>query len=376
MKQKTERMGIALGIMGCVSLTACAVSWKTETLLERSTAAAHLIGVIPERVLTGGHCESAALINALIPQGYGVSEAAVIGAGSAPSFIFIPGTFPFIGGRREEMKERFFEVLGIAWHRERSLDWETIYRLLDRGVPVALRVDMRFLPYRYGGKNGPSYMSFGGHWITLFAVDAAHQLAYVSDREYAVAQELSLESLQRARTSSTKNLPPLAEYCWVERAEEGFSIDWTRVYEASVRGVMENYEDGALERLSAFGEDLRRIEDRGLSSFLTPSVLAYLHGNIEDHGTGGASFRVLYRAFLDECLANGVPVDPSVRMSLDACIASWHDLATYLKDVSGRLKGMDRESRSREFLAIKTRADELYKREKAFYTVLRDRSKG
>jgi hypothetical protein len=376
MKQKTERLGVALGLVGCVSLTACAVPWKTETLKERSISASHVIGTIPERVLTGGHCESAALINALIPQGYDVSEPLVIGAGSAPSFIFIPGTFPFIGARREEMKERFFATLGIAWHRERSFDWETIYRLLDGGIPVALRVDMRFLPYRYGGKNGPPYMSFGGHWITLFAVDAARKLAYVSDREYAAAQEISLESLHRARTSSTKNLPPLAEYCWVERVDEGFTVDWERAYGASLRGVIENYEGGALERLSAFGEDLRGIEDRGLSSFLTPSVLAYLHDNIEEHGTGGASFRVLYGAFLDECRDNGVSVEPIVLDSLDACVASWHDLASCLKDVSGRLKGMDREARSREFLAIKARADELYKREKAFYTVLRNRFKG
>ena len=134
-----------------------------------------LVSADTTRITTGRHCESSAMLNALLAAGYDFVEAEIIGYGAAPSFVYVPGKFPFIGGRSSDMREVFFATTGISWQSRkpgsRSDAWKEVYATLGRGLPVMLRVDMRYLPYRYNGKYGPAYMSFGWHLITLFKVD-------------------------------------------------------------------------------------------------------------------------------------------------------------------------------------------------------------
>ena len=98
----------------------------------------------------GEHCESSAILNALVYLGYTVSEYEITGGGGALSFLFMKDTFPFIAARNMDMKERFFEAAGLSWKmvtpEGRDAGWSEIIDVLDRGFPVVLRVDMRFLP--------------------------------------------------------------------------------------------------------------------------------------------------------------------------------------------------------------------------------------
>lgn len=383
MHVRTVKETLYLLAVGTFTLMGCSRPWRVAGNAAGGTAAGDasaaavaveatgLIGSIPERVIPGGHCESSALLNALVFLGYPVNEEMIAGGGGALSFTFIPGTFPFIGARNVDMREVFFAGSGIGWNGGTAPDWDAIYSLLETGHPVSLRVDMRFLPYRYGGKYGPRHMSFGGHWITLFAVDARREVAYVSDTEYPDLRELSLKDLHRARTSDTKIFPPNAEYCWSELAPAGIAIDWDKLANNSIRTVVRNYESFALEGLSRYGDELASLEKRGAKSYLLPAIFAYMAGNIEDYGTGGASFRVLYRGFLAQAAEKSrVPGIGEALPKIDACIESWHALSREFLSLSGRLRGMKADERAEEYERLKEKADALHAREKALYTEL------
>jgi len=370
-----------LAMCATVLFSACARPWRDGARAGDSSrwgaAPNPLAGVVP---LAGGHCESSAMMNALIALGYPVTEPMIAGGGGALAFRLERGTFPFIGARNERMREVFYEGAGIAWERRLPGDgdarlagdwgWAEIRSLLARGVPVVLRTDMRFLPYRYGGKYGPRHLSFGWHMITLFAIDDRREVAFVSDTEFAGLREIRLKDLHRARTSRTKVFPPRGEYSWAERAAAGYRLDWDRLVEASLSEVGSN-SAGSLDALSRFGDDLAELETYGPKPFLVPAVLEYLAGTIEDYGTGGAAFRRLYRDFLAEAatrssyrsLANAL--DP-----LDAAIADWHALSARLRAFAASYKALSADGRRSEYAALRDIALRLYGNEREFYTIL------
>ena len=351
----------------------------------------HVLGNVT--VTTGGHCESSAIMNALLYEGYDVSECMITGGGGALSFVFMKGTFPFLGARNDDMKERFFEAAGIAFHdvipKGKDYGWTEIDSLLERGIPVVLRNDMRFLRYRYGGKYGSSYTSFGGHLITLFGIDRGKNIAWVSDTEYPGLQTVSLADLHKARTSTTKNFPPQAEYYWAEppvgaasdsaasaRAEatraEAAKIDPDALLRSSLATVARNYEQGALAGLELYGADLASLETYSKQKFLMPAVFDYMSGNIESFGTGGASFRMLYRAFLTYEIINAkhIELSPLVPL-LDDCIASWHELSSEFRTAAKAYKSLSPDGKASMYNKLRNTADELHGREKRFYTELR-----
>ena len=253
-----------------LALASCSAPWKTG-----NASASRLLGNV--MVIPGRHCESSAIMNALKYEGYDVSECMITGGGGALSFVFMKGTFPFLGARNDDMKERFFEAAGIAFHdvtpKSKDRGWAEIDSLLARGIPVVLRNDMRYLRYRYNGKYGSAYTSFGGHLIALFGIDREKNVAYVSDTEFPGLQTVSLADLHKARTSSTKNFPPHAEYYWADppagTASAGTGsakINPDALLRSSLATVVGNYEHVALAGLNQYGSDLAALEKIGRAS--------------------------------------------------------------------------------------------------------------
>jgi len=314
-------------------------------------------------ITTGRHCESSAMLNALLAAGYGFTEAEIIGYGAAPSFVYEAGKFPFIGGRSSDMREVFFATTGIKWQSRkpgpRGDMWKEVYEVLGRGLPVMLRVDMRYLPYRYNGKFGPAYMSFGWHWITLFRVDREAGLAYVTDTEYEGLQFIRLRDLEKARSSTTKNWPPAREFAWVERAATPWKADRDAMARRSIRVAAGNLQGSDFESMSAGLPELERLPSRlaGLDHevpfFLLSPALAYMSNSIERNGTGGAAFRTLYAEWLeleasrlsDPALAAGVS---AAAVAARKAEAAWHVLASRFLDASISVKAMkDKAARSK-----------------------------
>ncbi|HAX37598.1 MAG: hypothetical protein A2Y37_05160 [Spirochaetes bacterium GWB1_60_80] len=367
------------GSLGCACLlfTACQSAWQhipADTVHE-------LPGV---RVIPGGHCESSAIGNALNFLGYPLPEYTITGAGGALGFGLERSAFPFLSARNGDMRERFFAATGIAWERSAAaidqsddIGWSQIASLLDQGLPVILRVDMRYLPYLYGGRYGPAHMSFGWHMITLFALDRRTDTALVSDTALPGLQTIALRDLHKARTSTTKVFPPRAEFFWISQRAANYQPDWGRLLDASLDTVCASYRESGLAGLSRYGQDLAELEQYSKQSFLLPAVLEYMAGNIEDFGTGGAAFRMLYREFLARAsteLRQNVPerahrLDTAL-VRLDQAIDLWHQLSGAMRALAGRIKGLNREERQLEYQNLKKLADQLHETEKAFYNEL------
>ena len=317
-------------------------------------AAARQLAADSSRITTGRHCESSAILNALLAAGYDFTEAEIIGYGAAPSFVYQAGKFPFIGGRSSDMREVFFATTGIASQCRKPAPrddmWKEVYEVLGRGLPVLLRVDMRYLPYRYDGKFGPAYMSFGWHWITLFKVDREAGLAYVTDTEYKGLQCIKLRDLEKARSSTTKNWPPAREFAWVERAAAPWKADRDAMARRSIRVAARNLQGSDFQSMSAGLPELERLPsrlavlDREVPFFLLSPALAYMSSSIERNGTGGAAFRTLYAEWLeaeaprlsDPALAAGVS---TAAIAARKAEAAWHVLSARFLDASAAMKG-------------------------------------
>ena len=357
--------GILLGIAGCRNF-----EWKApETVV--------LTGF---NTIKGYHCESSAMLNMLRYQGYDLNEAQIIGAGAALGFVLDSSPFPFLGGRNLAMKENFFTSTGIIRHAgmraEDGDGWEKIYSLLKQGNPVVLRVDMRFLPYLYGGKYGSKNMSFGGHYICLAGFDAEKQTALVTDTEYETLNIIKLADLHKARFSDTKMLPPQGEFYWAEKATEDFSPDWERIAAKSLETVADDMtgvtSEGdeliGLDGLSKFPRMLARYDER-IKSYLLAPVLQFHYGSIETNGTGGAAFRTMYLTFLRESAqasANGYLAGAAERLA--AAEKRWHELASGMKALSENKAVLkEKTQRKAALAALAQSASELYRSENLFY---------
>lgn len=365
----------AMAIMGAFS---CQTPWKGKDLQGRVL----LEGSAP---LVGKHCESSALRNALLYQGYDFEEHHIPGGGGAMGFLYQQGKFPFLGGRSLTMVPVFMDSAGIAWHwvnePEESSSWRDIYNLLLQDNPVVLRVDMRYLPYLYGGKKGPAYMSFGWHIITLYGIDWDQSLAWVSDTALPGLQSISLKDLHNARYSDCNFLPPGGNYYWVEKAPDAYSTDWNQLLEGSVEEWIGNYEVhaesenelGGLKGLQEFPSVLRSL-DSSTPSYLLPAVLTSLYQWIEQNGTGGASFRQLTLDYLkDMKLKTGDSRLDQAILLMENSVNSWHRLSAEFQAAGADKEGLKNpESRQNYLQRAAEEAEALYKAEESFYLYLKE----
>lgn len=347
--------------------------------------------MLPEvQVITGGHCESSAITNALHYLGYPFNEACIVGGGGAIAFMYQRGEFPFLGGRNFGLREIFFENADLIWQKriDQSTEesWQGVIEVLKREIPVVLRVDMRYLPYLYGGKYGPSYMSFGWHMVTLFGIDFENETALVSDTAHEDLQSIKLKDLEKARSSDTKVFPPFREYYWVEQKPVAYKPDWNKILKESIREVINNYEWkpanqeeaalglGGLEGLKQFEQELRDFESTVTKTYLLSPIFDYLYGCIETNGTGGAAFRIFYRNFLLQ-MADRLnnPKLKEAAALLDTSITVWHDLSGEFKKISQTIKKVkSKDDRNILYAGAAEIAAVLYNAEKAFYLYIKE----
>jgi hypothetical protein len=357
------------------------------------------------QVKAGGHCESSALANALNALGWRVSESDIVGGGGAPSFMFSADGFPFLGGRSARMRETFLAAAGIPYRvvvplGEGSEDiWGQVFALLDAGRPVPLRVDMRFLPYRYGGKFGPKYMSFGWHWITLFGIDFDRRVAFVSDTEFGELQKIRFGDLDRARRSPLKQWPPRAEFLDLSPPLALGTAPYRRaLLSAGIAAVLDNYVGNdrwegeaaaggqvstlpipaGLAGIEAFPRVLRGF-DRYAKPWIAGPALAFLAGCIERNGTGGSAFRSLFREFIASGCGKFEGESGSNRDAADALpalddsIASWKALSDEL-DAAGTEVSAKRDAdiRAAAYERCAAAAERVAAAERRLYAALSD----
>ncbi len=233
----------------------------------------------------------------------------------------VPGVPYFIGGKQGTITPDSLacKVLGITLKSQEftSADkaWQESKILIDKDKPLILKVDIGYLPYY----NFLEEFHFGGHAIVLAGYDEEKGVAFVGDTVYKDLQEVPIEVLKTAR-SSTKGssyMRPKNIQFSMERRPDGKRPPLAAGVKLAIQKVVSNMLRPSMNFLGIQGlklfassllkwpESLKgEVENPygGKKAPLARLMFELTHGYIETWGTGGAAFRNLYQKFLEELL--------------------------------------------------------------------------
>jgi hypothetical protein len=247
------------------------------------------------------HCESGAAANLMTHHGVNLSEAMAFGLSSALSFAYLPFIkitgFPLIAyrmpprfilkGMRKPFQANFhFETFSAPEAGMRRLD-----TLLTQGKVVGLQTSVFWLPYF------PPDMRFhfNAHNLLVYGKDGDDYL--ISDPVTDLPQRCASADLQRARFAKGALAPKGMLYFLDSVGRTEVSADAIkRAIKKTVRIML-----GPIPLIGVRGMRMLASKVAGLDS--SEHSLNYV-GNIvrmqEEIGTGGAGFRFIYAAFLQE----------------------------------------------------------------------------
>jgi hypothetical protein len=251
------------------------------------------------------HCENGAAINLLRYHGLDISEPMAFGIGSGLFFAYLPfikminipvTSFRPLPGM---IFKRLAKTLGVEIFRKKFRDPEesmkALDQALDQGIPVGLQVGAFHLTYF----PRPYRFHFNVHNIVVYGRENGRYL--ISDSVMEEPVSLSYEELMRVRWSRGAFEPRGRMYYPVKIPDR---ID---LPSAVITGIRRNCKEMLTIPLPFFGVKGVRYVSRKIRKW--PEKLGekkadlYL-GNFvrmqEEIGTGGAGFRFVYAAFLQE----------------------------------------------------------------------------
>jgi len=256
-------------------------------------------GFIPYQ---GEHCETTAIGNLLQDAGINLSEPILFGLGQGLGFIYWDSKqmgFPFIGGRIKPDGQiaNLADRLGLTVHIQEtsSVDkaWLNVRSSIERGVPVALKLDSYYLDY-FTNK-----VHFAGHYAVIHGFSDEH--AYMADTSQQGGQVLTrLTSLAAARNakgpmSSRNRSVTLAPIDEMPPLIPAMRESLTNNAQAYLNPPIRNIGYKGIIRMS---EEILKWPSRSSNLEQDLCLTAML---MERAGTGGALFRNLYRDFVREC---------------------------------------------------------------------------
>ncbi len=251
------------------------------------------------------HCESGVTTNLLRHYGINISEPMAFGIGAGMFFAHIPflkvngtpgTTFRTWPGA---IFKRVTQRLHVTMHTEKFRSPEkamaALDRALDAGIPVGLQTSVYYLPYLPEAFR----FHFNAHNLVIFGRKDGQYL--VSDPVMDEVATIAPEDLVKARFA--KGLPePKGFMYYVIDAPK--SIDFTKAIQ---QGIKQTCFFMLSPPIPWFGNKAIFLLANRIKKYprkLTPRRAALFLGNIirmqEEIGTGGAGFRYLYAAFLQE----------------------------------------------------------------------------
>ncbi|MFX0024342.1 MAG: BtrH N-terminal domain-containing protein [Candidatus Hermodarchaeota archaeon] len=288
----------------------------------------------------GHHCESSSMRDLFEFYGFPMSEPMAFGLDATMGFgffdtsgqtSFMPESdIPFfLGGKQGTIEPNSLacRLLGITLRKQSftSADkaWEESKSMLDQDIPLLLRVDIAYMPYE-GFDDEMDEAHFGGHAVVLGGYDEEKGVAYIGDTEFEGFQEVPIDVLKTARSSTygPKFMHPGNSQFSMTRRPDGKHPPLAAGVKLAIQKVANNMlrpstNTNGIQGLRLFansllkwGEKLNKTikNSKGKEISLAQLMFELTHGYIETWGTGGGSFRKLYKEFLEELL-----VDPELK---------------------------------------------------------------
>jgi Domain of unknown function (DUF4872)/Butirosin biosynthesis protein H, N-terminal len=251
------------------------------------------------------HCESGVVSNLLSYHGIDMSEAMAFGIGTGLFFAYLPfirlNKLPLTTYRCEAggILKRVARRLGcrIRWQKFRSPQkaMAALDEKLSRGIPVACRTGAYWLPYF-----PPAFrFHFNAHNLVVYGKQGDDYL--ISDPVFPDPVRCSAKALMKARFARGALAPKGVMY-HIEHVPEEF--DWVRAVQAGIREVCRRMLKTPLPLVGTRG--IRFLAGRvqkwphKLGAERSRLYVGQLIRMQEEIGTGGAGFRFMFAAFLQE----------------------------------------------------------------------------
>ncbi len=313
------------------------------------------------------HCESGTVASLLRHDGIQISEAMAFGLSAALSFAYIPffkiNDLPLIAYR---MPPRFiikglvkplgvkfvFEVFKKAEEGKRRLD-----ELIDQGKVVGLQSSVFWLPYF------PPDMRFhfNGHNLVVYGREGDDYL--ISDPVFESPVRCASVDLQRARFAKGLLAPKGLIYYPQSISNEGIKPD------AVLGAIRKNCKImlGFVPIAGVRGMRMlaKKIAKLPSDSTRTLEFIGHIIRMQEEIGTGGAGFRFIYAAFLQE--AASLTKRETLLKHADDLIAIGDGWREFALAVARMVKGRDPSNPSKLVDLLLNQAS----REEIFFTALR-----
>jgi hypothetical protein len=252
------------------------------------------------------HCENGATSNLLRYYNIKLSEPMVFGIGSGLFFSYMPflklNDLPVISFRPWPGKifSRITKRLGIKIQRYKFKDqtesMEALDRNLQQGIPTGCLVGVYHLSYFPQAYR----FHFNAHNIVVVGRENGEYL--VSDPNMPVIERLSYKDLMRVRFAKGTVFTPQGSMYYITGTSSAFDIK-----EAILKGIQQVCKDMLGTPIPLFGVKGIRFLARQMRNWpkkLGDKKASLYMGQVvrmlEEIGTGGAGFRFIYAAFLQE----------------------------------------------------------------------------
>jgi hypothetical protein len=320
------------------------------------------------------HCESGVTSNMLRYYGINISEPMVLGVGAGLFFSYMPfitmHNIPVISFRplpgqifARVAKRLHVKISTRLYPMREDQSMKALDKLLLRKKPVGMVVGVFYLPYF------PKEYRFHFNAHNLCVIGKKEDIYTVSDPVSVVINELNSEELKRVRFAKG-TYPPMGKMYWVRKVATQ-SPDLKAGIISGIKLNCKRMLDIPIPYFGVKGIALMANKMRQWETKLGPRTAAlYLAQTIrmlEEIGTGGAGFRYMYAAFLQEAAA--VIEKPELRdfsQQMTSIGDLWRDFAY---EASRKFK-----KRSENVCSYDQLADKLVHisaEEKQFFTALR-----
>jgi len=250
------------------------------------------------------HCETGVTSSLLRFYDYQLSEPMAFGIGAGLFFIYIPfvslkGDMPKFSFRTMpgtifgRVMKNLRVNIGVKHFSNREKAMEEMDELLAAGIPVGNVVGLYYLPY------SPVRQHFNFHNLCVIGKEGDEYV--VSDPLYPVIQNLSYKDLKKVRFAEGL-LKPRGKMYWIK--EKPALLDLSQAIVDGIKKTCKNMLDIPLPifgvaGISTLSKRVRNL-DKKYGEKDAALYLLKLVQLLEEFGTGGAGFRFMYSAFLQE----------------------------------------------------------------------------
>jgi hypothetical protein len=319
---------------------------------------------------SAAHCENGATSNLLHFYHINLSEPMVFGIGSGLFFSFMPfmklNDLPVISFRTwpGTIFNRITKRLGLQIQRDKFNDQEEAMAALDRniekGIPTGCLVGVYHLPYL-----PPAYrFHFNAHNLVVVGKENGDYL--VSDPVMPGIERISHHDLKKVRFAKG-TYPPKGRMYFITGTSSSMNLK-----EAIVKGIQQVCKDMLGIPVPLFGVKGIRYLARKMRKWpkkLGDKKASLYMGQVvrmlEEIGTGGAGFRFMYAAFLQEAARElGQPWLNDLSVEMTEAGDRWREFGMIAGRIFKNRAGQEESyvAASEILLDIADREEKIYRR--------------